>query len=104
MAVMRELQKTYTSASIFCGIFNEVLAQLSRDYTPNLSSGWASQTRQAGSIPTQEVATEPGPPDQEQIPFDNELLERLLNESLANNMWESMSMLDNSFDLPNEGW
>uniref|UniRef100_A0A8H7NHZ0 Xylanolytic transcriptional activator regulatory domain-containing protein n=1 Tax=Bionectria ochroleuca TaxID=29856 RepID=A0A8H7NHZ0_BIOOC len=104
MAVMRELQKTYTSASIFCGIFNEVLAQLSRDYTPSLSSGWASQSRQAGSIPTQEVATEPGLSDQEQIPFDNELLERLLNESLANNMWESMSMLDHSFDLPNEGW
>ncbi|KAF9692734.1 hypothetical protein EKO04_008966 [Ascochyta lentis] len=99
MAVMRELQKAHTSASIFCGVFGEAIRQLAPG-SLNESIWGVSQTRRPWTAVT--VL-----PESTQVPgFDSlssqtvvtdDILESLLNETSTYNFWESMNMPEQSW-------
>lgn len=99
MTVMRELQKTHTSASIFCGVFGEAIRQLAPG--PLDATIWGvSQARRPSREATMVPAESPA------INFDDltfqpfvtdNVLEALLNETSSYNFWESMNMPDQSF-------
>lgn len=99
MTVMRELQKTHTSASIFCGVFGEAIRQLvpgpldesiwgvAQIRRPSTARTMAPENTQAVSF--DDIASQP-------IVTDG-ILESLLNETSTYNFWESMNMPDQSF-------
>ena len=96
MTIMRELQKTHTSASIFCGVFGEAVRQLVPG--PLDETVWGSaQTR--GSFTTDLVSgvgnvgfSDPGL----QSVVTDDVLESLLNETSSYNFWESMNLPEQS--------
>ncbi|RSL46870.1 hypothetical protein CEP54_013648 [Fusarium duplospermum] len=103
MEVMRELQKTYTLASVFCGIFGEAIRQLSPE-RPDQSDVNGSQTTIRSPDPMQNgggglVA---GPPNAESMLISDDLLEILLNEESGYNIWESINMMEQPFDFRDE--
>lgn len=99
MTVMRELQKTHTSASIFCGVFGEAMRQLLPG--PFDESIWGvAQTRRpstAGTTAQDSAQTIDlfGPVLQPVVTDD--VLESLLNETSTYNFWESLNMPDPAF-------
>ncbi|KAH6625113.1 fungal-specific transcription factor domain-containing protein [Boeremia exigua] len=99
MTIMRELQKTHTSASLFCGIFGEAIRQLMPgplDETiwgvPQVRRPSTSGTTAPEDAPTINI-NELGAPTL----VTDDLLESLLNESSVYNFWESMNMPDQAF-------
>lgn len=96
MTVMRELQKTHTSASIFCGVFGEAIRQLLPG--PFDESIWGvAQTRRTSAAGTAapdstEMVDFLGPALQPVVTED--ILESLLNETSSYNFWESLNMPD----------
>lgn len=99
MTVMRELQKTHTSASIFCGVFGEAVRQLlpgPLDETiwgvpqmrrPSTARSTAFEDAQTANIV--DVAAQPM--------INDDLLESLLNEASKYNFWESINLPDQPF-------
>lgn len=103
MEVMRELQKTYTSASVFCGIFGEAIRQLSPDHLDQ--SGVArSQTtiRASDSMQNDDGGLITGAPNSESMLISDDLLESFLNEGSGYNLWESINMMEQPFDFRDE--
>lgn len=102
MTVMRELQKTHTSASIFCGVFGEAIRQIvpgpldetiwgvARTRRPSTARSVAFEDNQAVNFV--DPAAQPTSID--------DLLESLLNEAPRYNFWESMNMPDQLFADP----
>ncbi|KAF3046851.1 hypothetical protein E8E12_002413 [Didymella heteroderae] len=99
MIVMRELQKTHTSASIFCGVFGEAIrqllpgpfdesvwgvAQIRRPSTAGTTSQDSAQTVNLFDSALQPIVTD-------------DVLESLLNETSSYNYWESFNMPDQAF-------
>ena len=99
MAIMRELQKTHTSASIFCGIFGEAVRQLvpgpldesiwgvAQIRRPSMAAAVAPE-----SVPTANIENYAAQPI-----ITDDILESLLNETSTYNFWESMHLTDQSF-------
>lgn len=95
MTVMRELQKTHTSASIFCGVFGEAIRHLVPGPLDETIWGVAQVTRPGAAVP-------PAPETNPTVAFEDfslqsivtdDVLESLLNETSTYNFWESMNML-----------
>ncbi|KAJ4185292.1 hypothetical protein NW767_012938 [Fusarium falciforme] len=103
MEVMRELQKTYTSASVFCGIFGEAIRQLSPGH-PDPSGLARSQTtiRASDSMQNVDGGLMAGPPNAESMLITDDLLESLLNEGSGYSLWESINMMEQPFDFGDE--
>lgn len=105
MTVMRELQKTHTSASIFCGVFGEAIRQLLPG--PFDESIWGvAQTRLsiAGDA-TQESAEVASAFDSALQPIvTDDVLESLLNETSVYNFWESLNMPDQALATFDRQW
>lgn len=103
MEVMRELQKTYTSASVFCGIFGEAIRQLSPVY-PDQSGVARSQTaiQASNSMQNDDGGLMAGPPNSDSILISDDLLASLLNEGSGYNLWESINMMEQPFDFRDE--
>lgn len=103
MEVMRELQKTYTSASVFCGIFGEAIRQLSPDH-PDQPGLARSQTtiRTSHSMQNDDGGLIAGPQNADSILISDDLLESLLNEGSGYNLWESINMMEQPFDFRDE--
>jgi hypothetical protein len=99
MTVMRELQNTHTSASIFCGVFGEAIRQLLPG--PFDESVWGvAQTRQPSTAGTtaQDSAEIVDLFDSAlQSVLTDDVLESLLNETSTYNFWESLNMPDQAF-------
>ncbi|KAF1924065.1 uncharacterized protein M421DRAFT_425082 [Didymella exigua CBS 183.55] len=99
MTFMRELQRTYTSASIFCGVFGEAIRQLVPG--PLNESIWGvAQSEYPSTIGTL------APDSAESVAKDDlalqpvvsdDILESLLDENSTYNFWESMNMPDQYF-------
>ena len=99
MTVMRELQKTHTSASIFCGVFGEAIRQLAPG--PLDETIWG--VPQMRVSPTAATMV---PDDTQAVNVDSyasrsfvtdDILQSLLDETSTFNFWESINMPDQSF-------
>ncbi|KAI8720002.1 Zn(2)-C6 fungal-type domain-containing protein [Fusarium sp. LHS14.1] len=103
MEVMREFQKTYTSASVFCGIFGEAIRQLSPDH-PDQSDAARSQpaTRASNSMQNDGGGIMAGPADADSMLISDDLLQSLLSEGSEYNLWESINMMEQPFDFRDE--
>jgi hypothetical protein len=99
MTVMRELQKTHTSASIFCGVFGEAVRQLVPGPLDETIWGVAQVRRPATAITTVPETTPTIHLDDfsMQPVVTDDVLESLLNETSTYNFWESMNMPDQAF-------
>lgn len=99
MTIMRELQKTHTSASIFCGVFGEAIRQLVPG--PLDESIWGvAQIRRpsmAATVAPQSVSSSNIVNHAAQPVITDDLLESLLNETSTFNFWESINLNDQSF-------
>jgi hypothetical protein len=97
MAVMRELQKVHTSASLFCGIFREAVAQLLPGHLDE--SIWGASERvppTAATTTTNEMTSNSlgylDNPDEMLPPLiHDDVLASLLDESSIQTCWESMN-------------
>lgn len=98
MTIMRELQKTHTSASIFCGVFGEAIRQLIPGPLDETIWGVAQTTRPstAGSVVPDHVQTANLDDFALQPIVTDDVLESLLNETSTYNFWESINMPDQS--------
>ena len=99
MTIMRELQKTHTSASIFCGVFGEAIRQLAPGPLDETIWGVA-QVRHPS------MAKTVSPANTQAFQFDefalqpvvtDDILESLLNETSTYNFWESINMPEQSW-------
>lgn len=94
MAFMRELQKTYSSASIFCGIFGDATRQLT---TGSSDRSGISASPVANASSTQVDDTNTGiildPTNTEGMVLDDNFLESLLDENFTYNLWGSTNAL-----------
>lgn len=94
MTVMRELQISHTSASLFCGVFGVAIrqlmpgplnediwgvAQIKRPSVLGIRTPGNTQTFDLGNFTSQPTVTE-------------DILESLLNEDPSYNFWESINM------------
>ncbi|KAF5020290.1 hypothetical protein F66182_7666 [Fusarium sp. NRRL 66182] len=100
MAVMRELQRTYTSASIFCGIFGEAIRLLQK--SPMNQVGVSGS--QLPAVGPDQLQSSDGrgsaDPVNTDMPFiDDSFLNFLLDEESGYNLWESMNMMEPPFDV-----
>lgn len=96
MTVMRELQKVHTSASIFCGIFREAVAQLSPGRLDESIWGASARALSTTAATMNETTTDTlgylNNPDGVMQPFINDdVLASLLDESSIQTFWESMN-------------
>ncbi|KZM27311.1 DNA binding [Ascochyta rabiei] len=100
MAIMRELQKTHTSASIFCGVFGEAIRQLAPG--PLDESIWGVpriRRPQTVAALSPEGIQAPGVDDFAlQTVVTDDILESLLNETSSYNFWESINMPEQSWN------
>lgn len=99
MTVMRELQKTHTSASIFCGVFGEAVRHLVPGPLDETIWGVA-QVRRPATATTMVPETTPTINIDDfamQPVVTDDVLESLLNETSTYNFWESMNMPDQAF-------
>lgn len=98
MTIMRELQKTHTSASIFCGVFGEAIRQLVPGPLDEAIWGVAQTIRPstAGSIVPEHVQAANLDGFALQPIVTDDVLESLLNETSTYNFWESINMPDQS--------
>ncbi|KAG9204287.1 hypothetical protein G6514_001361 [Epicoccum nigrum] len=96
MTIMRELQKTHTSASIFCGVFGEAVRQLVPGHLDETVWGTAQVRGSFTTSPASGVGTvdfnDPGV----QPVVTDDILESLLNETSTYNFWESMNLPEQS--------
>lgn len=99
MTVMRELQKTHTSASIFCGVFGEAIRQLLPG--PFDESIWgvaqAMRPSTAGNTIPDSAETIDTFDSTLQPTVTDDVLESLLNETSTYNFWESLNMPEQVF-------
>ncbi|KAL7941839.1 fungal-specific transcription factor domain-containing protein [Trichoderma barbatum] len=85
MMVMEELEETYTSASVYRGVFLEAIRQL----YPNYSVSTAGSTSAAGEV---SLARATPADDSATLPIINDdILTTLLDEASCFNFWESFS-------------
>lgn len=96
MTIMREMQKTHTSASIFCGVFGEAVRQLSPGPLDETIWGVA-QTRRpspAGRTVPKNIQAFSLDNIDSHVVVTDDMLESLLNETSVYNFWESINMLE----------
>ena len=87
MMVMRELEETYTSASIFCGVFLEAMRQLYPEYSasttlPPPGMPNSNQTTQNTVLPQLDVTLSP---------MSDDILSALMDGISSPNFWESIN-------------
>ncbi|KAJ4249789.1 hypothetical protein NW762_012131 [Fusarium torreyae] len=99
MTVMRELQKTYTSASMFCGIFGEVQRFLKKSsMDQHRSAMLEAENVNVGQPHSLGSGGSAEPVDIDPALMDDNLFNSLLDEQSGFNLWESMGMMELPFD------
>ena len=97
MTIMRELQKTHTSASIFCGVFGEAVRQLMPGPLDETVWGTAQIRGPSTTYPVVGGAQDIGFGETSLQPVvTDDILESLLNETSTYNFWESMNLPEQS--------
>jgi hypothetical protein len=96
MTVMRELQKVHTSASLFCGIFREAVAQLSPGHLDESIWGASERVLSATATTMDEATTDTlgylnNSGEVLQSFINDDVLASLLDESSIQTFWESMN-------------
>jgi hypothetical protein len=83
--VMEELEETYTSASVYRGVFLEAIRQLYPNYSTSTSLGESNTT--GFSLPR----TSPSDDSMILPMINDDILAALLDETSCFNFWESFS-------------
>ncbi|KAF3009982.1 hypothetical protein E8E13_011329 [Curvularia kusanoi] len=93
MTIMRELQKTHTSASYFCVVFGEAVRQLMPG--PLDETIWGTPQIRGASATSPVVgrvrSVDFNDPNLQPVVTDD-ILESLLNETSTSNFWESINL------------
>ena len=96
MLVMEELQKTYTAASVYRGIFMKAIQQIFPNYRPStlLSTHAASPDRTSTDLPgsgnAEPVAAHTGQATNQEMEtsFSDDFVDALMDQASLFNLWE----------------
>lgn len=96
MLVMEELQKTYTAASVYRGIFMKAIQQIFPNYRPSalLSTHTASPDRTSTGLPGSDnpepVAGHVGQDTDQgmETSFNDDFVDALMDQASLFNLWE----------------